>query len=326
MNFVSYSLTTEDLIRNFDNLLKRFRDLRERTGSGAPIENTKLWTYRKNLDSLNQMDPLDAAALVGIVNKYCSINSLFDVGEDIKIPEQKLLDLLYGRYLLQDEDEEYNNTFFELAMALRISQSMGNEGGIDLSTDCDVIWYDKDLAIECKYLHSEKKFRKELSKALDQLERRLSDGLANMGLVAFDLSNLVDHKIIFEFSRSTFYAFVKNYECLIERRSIFAQGISEEGVPMSVIQDRNFIKILTSFASHQLEAVFYRNFKKSELSKLSHNKVGVIFQLNISLLFEYQGEVIPIPSRAMSYYINKNINENKRDRVQKLIHSLATGI
>ncbi len=95
---------------------------------------------------------------------------------------------------------------------------------------------------------------------------------------------------------------------------------------MSVIQDRNFIKILTSFASHQLEAVFYRNFKKSELSKLSHNKVGVIFQLNISLLFEYQGEVIPIPSRAMSYYINKNINENKRDRVQKLIHSLATGI
>ncbi|MFP5196828.1 hypothetical protein PQ786_15845 [Alcaligenes faecalis] len=326
MSFVSNTLTVEELCQNFDHLLERFRDLRASTGSGASIESTKLWAYRKNLDSLDQMNTLDAAALVGIVNKYCSINLLFDGGKGIKIPQQKLLDLLDGQYLLQDEDEKYNNTFFELAMAIRIAKTMDDGGEIDLSSDCDVVWHDKELAIECKYLHSEKKFRKEFSDAMDQLERRLSDGLAKVGLVAYDLTNLVDRQIIFDFAQATFENFAKNYDRIIKSRSVLAHELNNDGILRSVINDRNFITIVNKFSSHQLETLFYRNFKKSEQTKLSHNKVAVIFQLNHCLFFEYQGEVIPVPSRVMSYYINQDLSEDKYNSVKKLIHSLAAGI
>jgi hypothetical protein len=325
MNFVSDSFAVEELCEKFDLLLDSFRNLRACSGSGASIESTKLWAYRKQLDSLDQMDPLDAAALVGIVNKYCSINLLFDTAENIKIPQHKLLDLLDGQHLLRDEDEKYNNTFFELAMALRIAKSMDDGGGIDLTTDCDVVWYGKGLAIECKYLHSEKKFRKEFSDAMDQLERRLSDGLAKEGVVAFDLSNLVDSQVVFDFARLTFEAFAKNYENIIQSRSVFSHDLSKEGVLRSVIKDRNFITVISKFVSHQLEAVFYRNFKKSEMMKLSCDRVAVVFQVNNCLSFEYEGEFIPVPFRAMCYYINQDLSEDKYNQVRGIIHSLSVG-
>ncbi|MEN2673141.1 hypothetical protein [Herbaspirillum huttiense] len=326
MSFSSKSFTLQDLRRDFDHLLDRFRDLKTRAGTGASIESTKLWSYRKKLDSVNQMDSMDVTALVGIVNKYCLINTLFDAGENIKVSQKKLLDLLDGKHILQDDGEKYNHVFFELSMALRFAGGMRDGSVIDLSTDCDVIVHHQNLAIECKYLHSEKKLRNEFSIVIDQLERRLGDAQEKIGMVAVDLTNLVDRHLIFDFARSTFQEFAKNYELLIQSRSILSREISEVGILGSVIKDRNFINTVNSFSSHQAEAVFYRNFKSSEKEKLTHNKVAVLFQLSQALLFEYGGEAIFVPFRMMSYYINNDLDYDKYHEVKKRIHSLATGI
>lgn len=326
MSFVSRSFSVEDLRRNFDKLLEKFRDIRARTGSGAPIESTKLWFYQRQLNSLDQMTAMDASVLLGIVNKYCSIAPLFDANNIIDIPEKKLLDLLDGKHILQDKDEKYNDVFFEIDMALRFAKKLGDGCRIDLSTDCDVVVSGEGLAIECKYLHSEKKFRNEFSDAMNQLERHLSEGLAKNGMVAYDLTSLVDFQVILEFAKSTFEVFAKNYDLIVKNRSIFSQEIIEKGVLQSVINDKNFMAVVSKFASHQADAVFYRNFKKSEFDKFSDNKVAVLYQFSYYLFFEYRDEVIPVPCRSMSYYINDNIPKDCYLNIKNSINSLAVGI
>jgi len=326
MSSVSRSFSVEDLRRNFDNLLEILKDVRARTGSGASIESTKLWFYRKRLDSLDQMTAMDASVLLGIINKYCSIAVLFDRDSIIDISQQKLLDLLDGKHVLQDKDEKYNDAFFEIDMALRFAKKFGNGCRIDLSTDCDVVVSSEGLAIECKYLHSEKKFRNEFSDAMNQLEKRLSAGLAKIGMVAYDLTNLVDFQVIFDFAQSTFEVFAKNYDLIVKNRSVFSQEILEKGVLQSVINDKNFMAVVSKFASHQADAIFYRNFKKSEFDKLSDNKIAVLYQFSYYLFFEYQNEVIPVPCRSMSYYINGNITKDRYNDIKRFINSLAVGI
>ncbi|MCE4373847.1 hypothetical protein [Xanthomonas hortorum] len=166
MSFVSRSVDGDSLRTDFDNLIENFRRIRAASGSGAPIEHTKLWTYRKQLENIDQLNNVETARLIGIVNKYVAINELFKENCSIKVPDQKLLDLLGGQHLLTDENENYNDTFFELAMAIRFAQRSGLETEIDLTSECDVVVVSEGLALECKYLHSEKKFRAEFSYAI----------------------------------------------------------------------------------------------------------------------------------------------------------------
>jgi hypothetical protein len=329
MTLVSRSFSLTSLQRDFDILLNEFRSLRDKSGKGAPIESTKLWGYRKKLNSESlkgDMNPLDLAALIGVVGKYCSLIPLLNSDRQINISEQKLLELLEGKHLLNDRDERYNDVFFELSMALRFLKSMPEHGEIDLSTECDVVVHNRYLAIECKYIHSEKKFRSEFSDAMNQLESRINNGIAQYGIVAYDLSNLIDHQEIFKFSRLIFDKFLKNYECLIESRSIISKDLREAGVLKSVVQDRNFFSVVNHFASHQAETIFYRNFKKSELEKFSDTKVAVIFQWSTYLLFEHEYEVIPVPYRGLTYYINKELPGDRYESIQRIIKSLASGI
>ncbi|ELO0914687.1 hypothetical protein RZD19_005194, partial [Pseudomonas aeruginosa] len=79
MSFVAKSLALDGLLEEFDLLIDNFRKLRLKIGKGATIETTKLWGYRKKLDDLEKMEEMEVAALIGIVNKYRSINALFDV-------------------------------------------------------------------------------------------------------------------------------------------------------------------------------------------------------------------------------------------------------
>ncbi|HFX1052086.1 TPA: hypothetical protein ACID0M_005697 [Pseudomonas aeruginosa] len=326
MSFVAKSLAFDGLLEEFDLLINSFRKLRLKIGKGAPIESTKLWGYRKKLDDLEKMDEMEVAALIGIVNKYRSINALFDVDSKIIVPQQKLLDLLDGGHTLADEDERYNDAFFELAMAIRFAASMGDGVEIDLSTECDVVLCRQKIAIECKYLHSERKFRHEFSDAIKQLDKRISNGQAEVGYVAYDLTNLVDKVRIFEMARSIFDSFAANYERLEQSRGVFSQNIKEQGLLRSILVNRNFQAIISNFTAHHLESVFYSNFKKSEMEKLDSEKVAVIFQLSHCLIFEYDNEVIPVPARAMNYYINDGLPEIRQAEIKKFIHSLAVGI
>lgn len=326
MSFVSRSVDGDSLRADFDNLIENFRRIRAASGSGAPIEHTKLRAYQKQLENIDQLNNVELAGLIGIVNKYVAINELFKENCSIKVPDQKLLDLLGGQHVLTDENENYNDTFFELAMAIRFAQRSGLESEIDLTSECDVVVVSEGLAIECKYLHSEKKFRADFSDAIKQLDKRLHAAQAKTGIVAVDISNLIDKEKIWQFSQELFESFAKNYELLVDRRSAFAYEISKDGIIQSILSDRNFSGIIASYASHEAEAVFYRNFKRSEIEKLDTEKVAVIFQINHCLCFEYQGKVVPVPFRSANYYINKNLSDESYKEVEVLLHSLAVGI
>ncbi len=269
MSSVVRSEVVESLHTNYEELINNYRVLKEKLGVGAPVENTKLWHYKKELSRVGEMDLPEIARLFGIVNKYCALNELFKSDRNIKISDQKLIDLLGGKFLLEDENEKYNHSFFEVSMACRFSKLFSQSVEVDLSTDCDVVISSKGLAIECKYLHSEKKFRSEFSEAASQLDKRIQAGQAKIGIMAVDISTLVDRKRIFDFCQELFAMFVSNYELLIKNRSSFSHGIAEDGVSASIISDRYFRGIIKGYIGHELEMVFHRNFKKSERDKLS---------------------------------------------------------
>lgn len=326
MSSVVRSEIVETLHANYELLINNYRMLKKKLGSGAPVENTKLWYYKKELSRVGEMDLPEIARLFGIVNKYCNLNELFRSDRKIIIEDQKLIDLLGGKSVLDDENEKYNHSFFEVSMAGRLSKLFSHSVEVDLSTDCDVVISSRGLAIECKYLHSEKKFRSEFSDAASQLNKRIQVGQAKIGIIAIDISNLVDRQKIFDFSQELFATFVKNYERVIENRGSFAHGISEDGVSSSILKDKNFVTLIKGYIGHELEMVFHRNFKKSEHDKLSDEIVGTFYQANIDLCFEYQGLIHPVPLRNACHFINLDLDDSTYDSIHKTFQSMAVGI
>ena len=174
-------------------------------------------------------------------------------------------------------------------------------------------------------MHSEKKFRNEFSDAASQLDKRIQAGQAKIGIIAIDISTLVDRQRIFDFSQELFAMFVRNYELLIESRSSFSHGIAEDGVSVSILKDKNFGDLIKGYIGHELEMVFFRNFKKSERDKLSDAIVGAFYQANLDLCFEYQGLIHPVPLRSAGRFVNLELEDTAYDSVQKLFSSMAVG-
>lgn len=325
MSSVVRSEAVESLHTNYEKLINNYRMLKEKLGFGAPVENTKLWYYKKELSRVGEMDLPAIARLFGIVNKYCALNELFSSDRKIIVSDLKLIDLLGGKFVLDDENEKYNHSFFEVAMAGRFSKLFSRSVEVDLSTDCDVVISSQGIAIECKYLHSEKKFRSEFSDAASQLDKRIQAGQAKIGIIAIDISTLVDRQRIFDFSQELFAMFVRNYELLIENRSSFSHQIAEDGVSVSILKDKNFGDLIKGYIGHELEMVFLRNFKKSERDKLSDSIVGAFYQANLDLCFEYQGLIHPVPLRSAGRFVNLELEDTAYDSVQKLFSSMAVG-
>ncbi|MBH3362861.1 hypothetical protein [Pseudomonas sp. URMO17WK12:I11] len=325
MSTVVRSQMVESLHADYDKLIDNYRALKEKCGSGASVESTKLWHYKKELGRISEMDLPSIARLFGITNKYCALNEFFRDDRKVIIEDQKLIDLLGGKFILDDENEKYNHSFFEVSMAGRFSKVFPNSAEIDLSTECDVVISSQGLAIECKYLHSEKKFRNEFSDGASQLNKRIQAEQAEVGIIALDISNLVDRQRIFEFSQNLFSLFVKNYELLVASRCSLSHGISVDGVSRSVVADKNFISLIKLYVGHELEMVFHRNFKKSECDKLSNEIFGVFYQANLDLCFEYEGCIHPVPLRSAGYFVNMELEDAVYTSAQDFFRSMAVG-
>ncbi len=325
MTVVNKTTDLNELINDFDVLIENFRSLIAKAKSGAAVEKTKLWKYKKALQNLDELGDSELASLLGLVSKYCAMNQVFSEHSRITIPDDKLLELLDGRHVIHDEAENYNGTFFELSMAVRFAQRLGVAAVIDMTTDCDVI-LNGEFAVECKYLHSVKKFRSNISDGMTQLDDRIDKGFANVGVVALDLSNLIDHEKIQTFGQSVFDSFAASYEKMVKSRGYIARDLSSDGVVKSVLQDRNFAKIMGSFISHQAESTFHVNFTKQELEKLDDRKIAIIYQTNIYLCFHYEGSVAPTPFRTLNYYIHHGLPDATYSSVQRFFHTLAVGV
>ncbi|AZL68722.1 hypothetical protein [Pseudomonas oryziphila] len=320
MSFVYGRKSFVEVAEDFARLLDEFQRLLVKHGSNTNVRNTKLGFYERQLKEISSLPNQDAAMLASIVTRYNLLNRLFPRPENIKIKDADLMKLLEGASDLQEKGQEYNDTFFELSMALRFLPSEKATVNLDMTTICDVI-VNEELAVECKYLHGIKGLRPNLSKGLKQLDERVEKKLASYGFVALDLSALVDHQKIWNFAQSVFSEFLGVYAKLEERNKLAAGGILQHAT-----KDKNFEKIISSFVSLQIESIFYGELGDHEVEKMSKHCLGVLFQCSVDLVFEHDEELLPVSIRAMNYFINPSIPASQHDEIRHAIKNLASGI
>lgn len=250
--------------------------------------------------------------------KYNAVNNIFLY--DVDFNKKDLAKIIEGKPSYEDDiNEDYNDFFFELSMAVRfiLSSNDDNKKTINLDTDCDII-IDDTLAVECKYIHSKSNIANSIRKARKQFEQRVSDGQAKYGYIALDLSSIISRDKVNEFAKYTFDIFVKNYESL-EKKGFLKSDILE-----GILVDRNFNNIIGCYITNELETSLYGEVGFTH--KLGINTAAIIFQSLNSFSFEYNGEVRPLTTRGMTYYLNSSLNDNQKELIKNHIHGLAVGI
>lgn len=150
---------------------------------GLSVLGTRLWKYRDSLkiivDTLGQGSEVTIShdELFGpyweiqtIVHIYDGLRRLSVVGL-----RERLQKLLGGHALICEE--KWNNSARQTAFELMLASSLAKQGVVvDLSTTADVKFeFDGDVYyVECKYLLSDLKVKRNIRKALCQLDRRYS--------------------------------------------------------------------------------------------------------------------------------------------------------
>lgn len=259
---------------------------------------------------------------MGIINKYCASNILFNKYNGLNIADAKIIQLLEGKHTADDKEENYNSTFFEISLALRFVGNPELGDTIDLTSECDVVC-GKELGIECKYIFSENQFESNLSYALHQLDKRFDKKIAKIGLVALDLSKILDKQKTQKTLQDTFNYFADSYEEIISSRRYISEHLKQKGIVDSVLADRNFNTIINTYMSHEAEKIFHKNLTTKEIKKLDNRKLGIIYQTNNFLYIEHENQVIPTPFRTLNYFLNPELTENQKEELSALIKSLV---
>lgn len=299
----------EELIGNLDLVLKKIRP-------NTNILNTKIGAIKDDLDNFERLNRYEQAKLFEIAIKYVQVNNIFNGNVDFN--EKELIKIIEGKHdYSSDSDATYNDYIFEISMATRFLLSSNNHAEINIGDICDII-IDSKMAVECKYIHSRKNMRKNIGKARKQIERRVVDGQADRGFMALDLSHLMPLDKINDFLQITFKLFASNHETILSKQRL------DKSVLKSVVDDRNFSKIIQSYMMHELESVLY-----SELGfnyDFGVSTLGIIFQTNNSFVIEYKEEFQVIPARGMTYFLNKKLPKDSQVVLKEYIHNLAVGI
>jgi len=314
MTVTTNQIEISELKNNFNILLKNLEtalDGKLRTN----IYNTKMGQYKKKLNNLNESDD-EFINLIPIINKYLSLNHLFSETSKIEYNKDDLRKIIEGQCSTNDSNDKYNDTFFEISMAIRFSLASKEPVSINLKDICDVV-INKTIAIECKYVHSGKRLRDNIKKAIKQINTRVDNKEAKVGIVALDLSHIYEDEKIQKFIEYVFSLFLNNYKKIND----------DEKLLESILINNHFKSIIMTYVTHELEISLYKNISKNILEQMMNNKiVAIMYQMNYSHFFEYNEEVISVPFRAMTYIINPKLMEEKKINVKKILHSLQTGI
>lgn len=327
MSLVVSNIRLEDLYFEFESLLDNLQELLIQSGSKTRISSTKFGIYKKTLQDIDKMGSSDFSNLIAIMNRYKELNIFFKNSNNIIFNKKDLIKIIEGKALIDDSKEEFNNIFFELSMAIRFSKAFNKDFfKIDLTSICDLIINDS-IAVECKYIHGENRLEENIKKAIQQINSRVENGLAKFGIIALDISNLIDKEKVGKFSEEIFKEFVLSIEKL-EKTSFVSDVIKEDGIYSSVINNSNFRNIIKSFSSHCLEQKIYESLHVNLRNRINSEKniVAVIFQSYNNFCFEYKNIRHPLPNRALTYFINENLDKSKHKLIEEIIHMLAVGV
>lgn len=329
MSFVTSKHNINEVKSNFDEVCDFLQELLDKIGKKTSIKATKLNQYKKQLDNITNENIENYAKTLHIIQRYNYIvltiknnRNYFDFKEEV------LIKIIEGTSEIDDLKGQSNHLLFELEMAVRFFQLSKNNGTpvkINLSdSECDVI-FDDFFAVECKYIESEKNMSNNIKKAISQAIGRVDKSQAKYGLVAVDLSNIIDIKKIDKFSQYIFSDFYSKMKEL--SKNSYASEITNGNIELLVIENPHFQKIIEYFVASELEYCFYKNISSDILKKLGNDMkvMAIIYQYKNIFLFKNENGLIPINNRSLGYCISDFLPKREYDLLENFIKGLVTG-
>lgn len=312
MSFIEGRKDISTLLYEFDDFIKSLEVLIKEVRPRTNLLNTRIGEIKRNILNIDALSDSESESLLHMASKYIYVNKILK--SNAKFNKRELLKIIEGSLdYSNDTDQKYNDTLFELSIGARFLKG-DNTYQINLDTNCDVILNDL-IAIECKYLHSEKLIEENVKKAVNQINRRVSDGMASYGVIALDLTNIIDRDNVNDFFKVVSDRYISNYIGLGKK----LEGYSDIGI---ISKDKNFQRIITSYISSETELLFYKNV---DLDLIKKPVLAVIFQSSIPLSFKYGEQYAPIINRGMSYFINPLYQQKQMESIRGIIHDLVTG-
>lgn len=129
------------------------------------------------------------------------------------------------------------------------------------------------------------------------------------GVIALDLSSIIDHEAIKKEFLSRLAFFQRKYESI---------GYSRPNAEIAAKNDSNFRKIIGSFSSAVLEFTFRNGFRRTNLPL---NIIGVFYQAE----FFITHNDLPNPYRIATYFLNDINNAANKESID-FFHGLEHGI
>ncbi|MHC0520547.1 hypothetical protein [Vibrio harveyi] len=315
MSTVKTSHNLVGLIDEFDLLISNLEEWLKKVRPRTNVLNTRFGHLRRDLDSFFELEPLEMAKLSEIIIKLNQLNVIFDNG--IKFNEEDILKFIEGKYdLANDDKEKYHDFVFEFLMGVRFVLALRESGRVSLSGQGDVT-IANEIAIECKNIRSAKNLVKNVDKAKDQIEKRVTKEEAKFGFIALDISNIFPMEKAQNFVQEMFDTFAENHAKL-KTFQRFDQSIID-----SVLDDRNFQNLIQSYIMHEAETSLYSALPLRYA--MGNSVFGIMFQVNKCFVITYEEQYVPIPTRGMTYLLNPALTDKSYKRVQQFIHGLAVG-
>lgn len=313
-----------DMVKEYEVLLGKIQSKMDDIGAIVQINNTRLakglYELKKYMSSSSGYSDSEILSIFGYVNKILFLNELFE-DENISFDFNELRKVLTEKKGVEELNQEYNNTYFELSMAIRAAKLSGKKSLIEMKTICDVI-IDNDMAIECKYLHSMKKVRENIKDAFAQINQRVESGMASRGFAALDVTFLCSTNRIKKFADDTMNYYIHNMNNI---------RMSVEDKFDLIIENKNFIKTVMAYAGNEAAVIiadkldFLRKDKPSLFDRHSDYLKGVTCQYFNSIFIEHGEYYKPVQLRVMEPIINPKLSEEDNNAFIDYIKPFSTG-
>lgn len=299
----------------FDKFIGNLEDLLKKIRPRTNVKNTRIGRIRRDLDRILELDTPEMTKLFEIVIKLNQLNVIFD--NDIRFNDEDIIRLVEGDYdLINDDKIKTHDYVFEFLMGVRFALANDNGRNVSLSGQGDIT-IGGEIAIECKNIRSASNLLKNVDKAKKQIEERVTRNEVQYGFIALDISNIFPTEKSQDFLQKIFEDFYNNHAKLKEFQR-FDQNIVD-----SVLEDRNFQKIIQSYIMHEAETALYSALPFRY--KMGSVTLGVTFQVNKCFVISDSGLDIPLPIRGMTYKLNDRLSKDSHDKIEQYIQRLAVG-
>ncbi|MDU7785017.1 MAG: hypothetical protein E7J79_01685 [Aggregatibacter aphrophilus] len=285
---------------NLSSLLQDAEKLVSELEGISVFENIKKSKFYLWLKKVKNRKNQDAKQLIPVFSKLYHYNRILEFVRDniISIKEDTISHLISGPYNILDDSHQSENYFFEIDMASRFPDGCSK----NLLSPTDIVIND-NLFIECKKLHSYKKFEKNIKDANNQISNLKRDIKA---FIALDFTDIFKSNEYLELL-APIISFFKKYHLELNGANF--------------IENPNFRNVAMTLLSSALEFKFNELLidfeRKNPEFQFNRNVIGIFYQLYTFLELDDESIILV---RGATYLPFDTSDETKR-----FFHDLASG-